>query len=696
MFGLSNRGCSLRSRLLRIALSSMSIMWTVSLLDAIVQADVGLLPTPTLTGVQTRAAVTLDTTAQIYNYNYTVTNPSSNTGQIWQIRVDATTKFPRAGGVPAFDSTGLTIPYGSSPRTFDDMVSPISPLELPVMKGYLVAFGQQVPPGWSGGLTKTGLAQFWSLDGTPNVGPGGSISGLIIQSRGLPTLTTTEAIPYWNLVLNSEDDSTPAIEQESQQIRQSIVFRARTLGPSGVTAGSFGHWEQLQDDLNQVIQLGWIPDLTLANALVNQLGSARQAAETHDGTLAKTHLNTLMQTISSSTSAQRREEVAALVLFNAEALRDNTGDTVEPFEPRITLTPGTAKSPIGTIHTITANVINVAVSTHPPIPNFPVVFRVTDGPNSDLNFSQTTDANGHAPFSFTSSTLGTDRVAAGPEAEGFLEQVYATVTWEGGPDLVVPLFVPPVLQSQSGNPVTITEWTRNTGTVAVGPSITRYYLSPTAGIDPDTALILGERSVPALAPGEISKSPPTTLTVPPGFPLGTYNLAACADAPRQVTELQEENNCSFNILNTSQSVGGASAFAGTPNDPPICTTAGPSTNRLWPPNHKLETVSVQGVTDPNGDPITIMITAITQDEPVNGLGDGDTAPDGFGVGTSQAQLRRERSGTGNGRVYALSFKASDGKGGSCTGSVTVGVPHDQGQQSTPINDGQNYDSTRTQ
>lgn len=119
-------------------------------------------------------------------------------------------------------------------------------------------------------------------------------------------------------------------------------------------------------------------------------------------------------------------------------------------------------------------------------------------------------------------------------------------------------------------------------------------------------------------------------------------------------------------------------------------------NRLWPPNHKLETVSVQGVTDPNGDPITIMITAITQDEPVNGLGDGDTAPDGFGVGTSQAQLRRERSGTGNGRVYALSFKASDGKGGLCTGSVTVGVPHDQGQRSTPINDGQNYDSTRTQ
>lgn len=695
MLGLSNRGCSSRWRWLRGALSTISVMWTVSLLGAIVHADVGLLPTPTLTGVQTRAAVTFDSTSHIYNYNYTVTNPSSNTGQIWQIRVDATTKFPRAG-VPAFDSTDLTIPYGNSTLSFDDKVSSLSPLDLPVLSGYLVAYGQQVPPGWSGGLTKTGLVQFWSLDGTPNVGPGGSISGLILRSRGLPTIRTTEAVPFWNLVLNSEDDSTPAIEQESEQIRQSIVFRARTLGPSGVTAGSFGHWEQLQDDLNQAIQLGWIPDLTLANALVAQLTSARQAAEAHDGTLAKTRLNTLMQTISSSTPLQRREEVAALVLLNAQALRENTADTVDPFEPRITLTPGTAKSPLGTIHTVTAKVINVAVSTHPPVPNYTVMFRVTDGPNSDLDFSQTTDANGQAPFSFTSSTLGTDRVAAGPESEGFNEHVYATVTWEGGPDLVVPLFVPPVLESQSGNPLTITEWTRNTGTVAVGPSITRYYLSPTAGVDPDTALILGERSVPALAPGEISKSPPISLTVPPGFPLGTYNLAACADAPRQMTELQEENNCSFNILNTSQSVTVPHGFTGTPNDPPICTSAGPSTERLWPPNHKLATVSVQGVTDPNGDPITITITGITQDEPVNGLGDGDTAPDGFGVETSQAQLRRERSGTGNGRVYALSFKASDGKGGSCTGRVTVGVPHDHGQQSAPINDGQNYDSTLAQ
>ena len=39
------------------------------------------------------------------------------------------------------------------------------------------------------------------------------------------------------------------------------------------------------------------------------------------------------------------------------------------------------------------------------------------------------------------------------------------------------------------------------------------------------------------------------------------------------------------------------------------------------------------------------------------------------------------------------FTASDGKGGSCTGTMMVGVPHDQGQGAIPIDDGQIYDST---
>jgi hypothetical protein len=107
-------------------------------------------------------------------------------------------------------------------------------------------------------------------------------------------------------------------------------------------------------------------------------------------------------------------------------------------------------------------------------------------------------------------------------------------------------------------------------------------------------------------------------------------------------------------------------------------------------------ITIVGVTDPDGDPITITITRITQDEPLNTVGDGNFEPDGAGVGTSVAQVRAERTGTprvpGNGRVYRIEFSASDGRGGECTGSVAVCVPHDQGNRSVCIDDGQRYNS----
>ena len=96
---------------------------------------------------------------------------------------------------------------------------------------------------------------------------------------------------------------------------------------------------------------------------------------------------------------------------------------------------------------------------------------------------------------------------------------------------------------------------------------------------------------------------------------------------------------------------------------------------LWPANHSMVSISILGVTDPDGDPVTVQIDRIMQDEPTNGTGDGDTCPDAQGVGTATAKVRAERSGNGDGRVYTIFFSASDGRGGSCQSSVKVCVPH---------------------
>jgi hypothetical protein len=125
------------------------------------------------------------------------------------------------------------------------------------------------------------------------------------------------------------------------------------------------------------------------------------------------------------------------------------------------------------------------------------------------------------------------------------------------------------------------------------------------------------------------------------------------------------------------------------NHAPTCAGAHSDQARLWPPNHKMKEIRVLGVTDQDGDPVTIQASGIWQDEPINGVGDGDRAPDGT---RAPIQVRSERSGPGNGRVYRIDFTAADDQMATCTGSVMVCVPHDNG--GTCVDDGSVHDSTQ--
>ena len=129
------------------------------------------------------------------------------------------------------------------------------------------------------------------------------------------------------------------------------------------------------------------------------------------------------------------------------------------------------------------------------------------------------------------------------------------------------------------------------------------------------------------------------------------------------------------------------------NDAPVCSSLVPSVAVLWPPNHQLEPVTVSGATDSDGDALTYSVTAIKQDEKTNGLGDGDTSPDGQGIGSGTAQVRVERAGNGDGRYYHITFAASDGQGGSCSGTVKVSIPKNQGKNGAAVDGGPLYDST---
>ncbi|HEU4733958.1 MAG TPA: hypothetical protein VFT22_38970, partial [Kofleriaceae bacterium] len=148
---------------------------------------------------------------------------------------------------------------------------------------------------------------------------------------------------------------------------------------------------------------------------------------------------------------------------------------------------------------------------------------------------------------------------------------------------------------------------------------------------------------------------------------------------------------------TVESTGGTGArnfavitsLVGASNNPPDVSQARPSIASLWPPNHGLVPVSILGVTDPDGDPVTITITTVAQNEPA--IGPGNHCPDAVHVGTSSVSLRAERNDDGGGRVYTIFFTATDGKGGTSQGSVNVVIPHDQG--TPPLPGSGSFDST---
>jgi hypothetical protein len=106
---------------------------------------------------------------------------------------------------------------------------------------------------------------------------------------------------------------------------------------------------------------------------------------------------------------------------------------------------------------------------------------------------------------------------------------------------------------------------------------------------------------------------------------------------------------------------------------------------LWPPNHKTYPYAAEDLVEEVLDDCSdvpnhaVHFTRATSDEPDNGKGDGNTENDvSFASGCSEAHVRAERSGKGDGRVYELFLQVEDGAGNlSDEARFRVRVAHDQ-------------------
>jgi hypothetical protein len=104
------------------------------------------------------------------------------------------------------------------------------------------------------------------------------------------------------------------------------------------------------------------------------------------------------------------------------------------------------------------------------------------------------------------------------------------------------------------------------------------------------------------------------------------------------------------------------------NRPPDCGSIGAVPSIIVKHHKRFVTVALTRATDPDGDPATVAITRVTQDERV-----GKKADARAGASPHEVLLRAERREKGDGRVYRIAFTASDGEGGECSGETTVEV-----------------------
>jgi len=238
----------------------------------------------------------------------------------------------------------------------------------------------------------------------------------------------------------------------------------------------------------------------------------------------------------------------------------------------------------------------------------------------------------------------------------------------------------------SGNTITTSLDTGNGTTTAITfPSVSSAgYTSATISTDgpkPPAGLQFGNPPIYYDISTTATYTPPVTVCI-------TYDPKQYTD-PSTARLLHWENGEWMDVTtshdvanhNICGQVNSLSPFAIMELDkiPPVITSASANPSVLWPANHKMVDVTVSYNVDDNSTSKSNIKCdlSVKSNEPINGTGDGDTAPDWVIVDSNHVKLRAERAGYGKGRVYTITITCTDGTGNSSSQTVAVSVPRDQ-------------------
>jgi hypothetical protein len=275
--------------------------------------DTGKIPVPVFTSAGVNFEVTYNAVTGLYTYSYSISNPATNTGEIWCVDVDISQ--PKYGA--SLSSDGLTIPHGYITDSFNQSVADFKSKIIP-----MIPVGMTVPTGWGGDLGANGFAGFFSRSMNPKILPGETKGGFQLISRGLPAIRSIEIQPWWIMVLDdeaSEKDADIGLATE-----ESLKFTTKTIGPTSppMELNPIPFLDVIKGYIDECVTLGWLSDSVLVSALKGKLDSAHSFIQADDPSSAKVALGEIMNLINLSTSSQLSPEARGLLFYNTQYLNN--------------------------------------------------------------------------------------------------------------------------------------------------------------------------------------------------------------------------------------------------------------------------------------------------------------------------------------------------------------------------------------
>jgi hypothetical protein len=111
---------------------------------------------------------------------------------------------------------------------------------------------------------------------------------------------------------------------------------------------------------------------------------------------------------------------------------------------------------------------------------------------------------------------------------------------------------------------------------------------------------------------------------------------------------------------------------------PVIGGVSANPNSLWPPNHKMVPVTLDYALTDDCTPAPACSLSVSSNEGEGG-GSGHTSPDWQVVDAQHVDLRAERMGTGDGRIYTITINCTDTLELASSATTNVTVAHDQGK-----------------